>query len=35
MNEATYYSIRETERVKEIKVIVEAGHLQDAIEQDF
>lgn len=35
MNKGTNYSIRETERVKEIKVIAEAGHLQDIIPQDF
>lgn len=35
MKTGTNYSIRETERVKEIKVIAEAGHLQDIIPQDF
>lgn len=35
MRKGTNYSIRETEKVKEIKVVVESGHLTDAIEQDF
>ena len=31
----TNYSIRETENIKEIQVLVQAGHLNDVIEQDF
>lgn len=35
MNKGTNYSIRESERVREIKVIAEAGHLEKIIHQDF
>ena len=32
---ATNYTIRETENIREIQVLVQAGHLKDVIEQDF
>lgn len=35
MNKRTDFSIRESERVREIKVVVEEGHLVNEIEQDF
>ncbi|KAK8844207.1 hypothetical protein M9Y10_024413 [Tritrichomonas musculus] len=35
MKKGTNYSIRETERVREIKVIAKAGHLKEVIPQDF
>lgn len=35
MNKGTNYSIRESERVREMKVIAEAGHLEKIIHQDF
>lgn len=35
INKRTDYSIRESEKVREIKAVVEAGHLIDEIEQDF
>ena len=31
----TNYMVRERENVREIKIIVEAGHLDDVIERDF
>ena len=35
MNERTNYSIRENEKEREIKVVVESGNLTDEIPQDF
>lgn len=35
MNEITNYSIRENEKEREIKVVVESGNLTDEILQDF
>lgn len=35
LKSATNYTIRETENVREIKLMVEAGCLKDAIDQDF
>lgn len=34
-NAGTNYSIREVENVSDMKVIIESGHLEDEIEQDF
>lgn len=31
----TNYSIRETENVREMEVLVQTGHLKNVIEQDF
>lgn len=35
INSGTNYTIRETENIREIEVLVQAGHLKDVIDQDF